>query len=237
MKSTLPAMHLVRQFLLFAFTVVFLLTMIRAGYALWQFPLIEETNAFVPLFVQGLRFDLALVGIICFVPVVLGSILSVIGPLRTVAKFVVTLFLVAGLATILGLELITPWFIDTQGLRPDLPLLLEVSTPVDIVRTVIAEHLIPLVVAVVLCVLIVIAFWVRMELQRFLRYQVAAVAGLLCSVVGGGVCLLLVWSPMSLQQLPLGPGDALISVDTTVNELAMNTTYKFLYSIVLPFFN
>ncbi len=239
MKSTLPAMHLIRQFMLFVLTVLFLLTMIRAAHALWQFPLLEETNTFVPLFVQGLRFDLALVGIICIVPVVLGSVLSVINPLRGLAKFIITLIMVAGLVLILALELITPWFIDTQGVRPDLPLLSVVEAPLDIVRTVFADHLIAVIVALVLCVLIVIAFCARMELQRFLRYRLSVPAGLLNAIVGGALCILLIWSPINIRQLPLplGPGDSLISVDNTVNELAMNTTYKFLYSIVLPFIN
>ena len=44
MKSKLPASHLFRQFLLFALTLVFLLTVIRAAYALWQFSRIEVAD-------------------------------------------------------------------------------------------------------------------------------------------------------------------------------------------------
>ncbi len=237
MKSTLPAMHVIWHFLLFVLTVVFLLTMIRAGLALWQFSAVDEADALVALFVQGLRFDLALVGIICFVPIVLGSLMSVVDSLRGVAKFIITLFLVSGLVLILILECITPWFIDTQGIRPDLSTLQNLSSPVSLVKGVVTEHPIPAGVAILLSVLIVIAFWARMELARFLRYRLSVPAGLVSAVLGGALCLLFIWSPIALdRKLPLGPGDALISVNTTVNELAMNSTYKFLHSIVLPFF-
>jgi len=108
MSATLPASHLVRQYFLFVLTVIFLLTMVRAGYALWKFPELEETQAFVPLFLQGLRFDLALIGIICLIPVVVGSLLSMTRLTRGLAKFVISAVLFAGLVVIVLLELITP---------------------------------------------------------------------------------------------------------------------------------
>ena len=158
MKSTLPASHLIRHFLIFALTVVFLLTMARSAYALWQFPRLEAANAFVALFLQGLRFDLALIGIVCLVPLVLGFALSIFKASKGLAKIIVSVFLMGSLVLILLLELITPWFIDNYSLRPDLELITSVPSPMQTFTTVLREQAIPLVVAALLVVLIFSAF-------------------------------------------------------------------------------
>lgn len=237
MKSTLPAGHLLRQYLLFVLTALFLLTMVRAGYALWQFPHLEETEAFVPLFVQGLRFDLALIGMICLVPVVIGSLLSMMTFTRWLAKFVITLFLFGGLFVILLLEMITPWFIHTQGVRPDMNLVGAIEAPLEIIRTIFTQNTLPAVIGVVFCLLVLIAYIARMELARFLRYRTAVPASLLMSLIAGVLCVVAIWSTPDVRKAPLGPGDALISANTTVNDLAMNSAYKTFHSIALPLLN
>lgn len=209
----------------------------RAAYGLWQFPKLDEADALVPLFVQGLRFDLALIGLICLIPVVLGSILSMTNATRALAKFIIVFFLVLGLVLILLLEFITPWFVDTQGLRPDIDLLVNLENPINTIKQVATAHAIPFAVGAILCVLIVVAFWARMELQRFLRYRVSAPSALLMAVGGGLLCVVAIWSTPDLRNPAFSPGDSLISRDSTVNDLAMNSTYKTLYSAVLPYFN
>lgn len=235
MKSTLPATHLLRQYLLFVLTVVFLLTVIRSAYGLWQFPKLEETDTFVELFVQGLRFDLALVGLIALVPVVLGSLLAMSDATRGLAKFVIGLFLLGGLVLILLLELLTPWFVDTQGLRPDVNLLSSVPTPIQTVQQVVMQHVVPFAIAALLCILILWAFWSRMEMSRFLRYRISSTSALAMAVLGGLACLVAIWSTPDLRKPALSPGDSLISVNATVNDLVMNSAYKSLYSAALPY--
>lgn len=236
MKSILPATHLLRQFVLFALTILLLLTVMRAAYSLWLFPKIAEANVFLPLFIQGLRFDIALIGQICIIPIVLGSLLSLTKLTRGVAKFIIVLFLTAGLFLVLTLELLTPWFVDAQGVRPDLDLLGALDNPLNTVKSVFVQHTVPAIIGVAVSVLILIAFWIRMELGRFLRYRVFAPTGILLALVGGFACLVAIWSTPDVRQSPLSPADSLISADVTVNDLAMNTTYKTVYSLVSQFY-
>jgi hypothetical protein len=232
MKSILSATHLLRQFVLFALTILLLLTVIRTAYGLWLFPKIAEANAFLPLFIQGLRFDLALIGQICIVPVVVGSLLSVTKLTRGLAKIVIVLFLTIGLFLVLILELLTPWFISIQGVRPDLNVLGSVENPLSTIQSVFVQHTVPLIIGIVVSVLILIAFWIRLELRRFLRYRVFAPTGILLALVGGLACLVAIWSTPDVRQSAFSPADSLISRDVTVNDLAMNTTYKIVYSLV-----
>lgn len=237
MKSTLPATHLLRHFLLFVLTVIFLLTVMRSAYGLWQFPKLEQANAFPGLFLQGLRFDLALIGMIALVPVVIGSLLSMSNATRGLAKLLITVFLVGGLVLILVLELLTPWFVSTQGLRPDINMLSSMPEPLQTFQQVVMQNIVPFSIASVLCLLIVIAFLARMELRRFLRYRVSVPSALAMAVVGGLVCLMAIWSTPDLRKPALSPGGSLITEDSTVNDLVMNSAYKSLYSAALSYLN
>lgn len=232
MKSKLPASHLFRQFLLFALTLVFLLTVIRAAYALWQFSRIEVADTVMPLFVQGLRFDLALVGILCIVPLILGGVLAMMTRTRPLAKFLIIGFMVGGLLLVMLSELITPWFLETRGLRPDVQLLASIDQPLSVLQALLREQAVPLVVAMFLCLLILIAFWGRMEVRRFLRYRLSVPGALILSAVGGALCVLAISSSTDPAHFALSPADAEISTDATINDLAMNSAYKLLYSIV-----
>lgn len=234
MKSKLPASHLLRQFLLFALTVLFLLTLLRAAYGLWQFPRLSQADSVLPWFVEGLRYDVALVGLICFIPMVVGSLLSTLTSTRALAKLLITSFLVSGLLLVLILELITPWFVQTLGLRPDIELLSQVEQPLTVLFTVVSEQTIPLSVALLLCVLILVSFWGRMEMKRFLKYRLSVPSGVTLAIVGGLVCSVAIRSSSDLSKPVLSPLDARISEDSTVNELTMNSAYKLLYSIVQP---
>lgn len=236
MKSTLPATHLLRQFVLFALTVLLLLTVMRAAYGLWQFPKIAETEAFVALFIQGLRFDLSLIGQLCLVPVVVGSLLSITKITRGLAKFIIVLFLMVGLFLVLALEFLTPWFISIQGVRPDHHLVAAVEDPLKAIKTVFTLHTVPVVIGAVVSALILFAFWMRLEVNRFLRRRVSAPTGILFAIVGGFVCLVAIWSNPDIRKTPLAPADSVISADVTVNEMAMNTSYKAMYSLASPFF-
>lgn len=233
MKSKLPASHLFRQFLLFALTLVFLLTLIRAAYALWQFSRIEVTeNTVIPLFVQGLRFDLALVGMLCLVPLIIGALLGMMSSTRSLAKFLITAFMVGGLLLVLLTEMITPWFLETRGLRPDLQLLTSIEQPLGVVKNLVSEQVVPLVLAMILCLMVLAAFWGRMEVRRFLRYRLSVPGALMLASVGGGMCILAISSSTDPVRFVLSPADAHISTDVTINDLAMNSAYKLLYSLV-----
>ena len=239
MNSILSATHLLRHFVLFTLSVVFLLTMTRAGYSLWQFPKVLEANVLVDMFVTGLRFDLALVGLVLLVPVLLGSFFGMFNLTRGLAKLIVILWLSLGMMYVLLTELVTPYFIAQQGVRPDVPLILSVENPLETIATLWSGQLIPAIIGVVLAVLILIAFWTRLETSRLLRFRLSRLSALALMLVGGALCLLAIHSSIDPKptRLVLSPGDALVSTDVTVNDIVLNTGYKTAFSVVLPLIN
>lgn len=231
MVATLPATHLARRFALFALTVMFLLTMLRAGHVLQHFVAVEGQGAVLRVFLQGLRFDLAFVGLVCLVPVVLGPLLGVFGPTRGLARWLVVACLVSGLLLMLLAELVTPWFLVERGLRPGVPELAGVGDPLGAGIAAVRAHPIAAGLGALLAVLVTVAFWVRLEVSRLLRFPLDKGSALALAVLGGAACALAIWSSPDRWPAPLSIADAQISDDATVNELTMNSAWKTLVTV------
>jgi len=238
MKSILPATHLLKRFALYAFTLLLLMTIIRAGFSLWQFDKVQEANVLLPLFLQGLRFDLAIVGALCLVPLVIGYLFGMIGPLRPIAKFFVVLLMLAGLLFVMLAEFITPWFLHAFGMRPDIDMIKSAESPLAAPIAAVTElslnSLIPLAIAAVLMLLVTLAFLSRLELSRLFHFRLSVPQAMLMCIVGALVCVVAIWSTPDLRKPMLSNGDALISADNTVNDLAMNSAWKILFSAAQP---
>ena len=227
-------MHLLRQYILFVLVVVFLLTLARAGYALWYFPLLGETQTITSVFVKGLRFDLALIGLICLIPTVIGTLFSILGVTKSLAKLIISVFFFGGFLLITLLELVTPWFLHTQGVRPDFSILASLDSPVGAVQEIFGQSPILLVSGIVVALVLLIAYWIRMDLKRFLRLRIGFFSGVLYAVFCAVLCIIAIWSTTDIRKAPLGIEDSVIVENETVNEIALNTTYKALTSIAAP---
>ncbi|PID60642.1 MAG: hypothetical protein CSB44_09680 [Gammaproteobacteria bacterium] len=229
MSYSLRGTHLLRQFTLFGLTTLLCLTVLRAGYGLWYFERIDASTTLADFFLDGLRFDLALIGGMLLLPVVLGTSLSMATATRRTARWFINGFLFCSLALVLCLELVTPWFLESAGVRPDLPRLTELGSPV-VLNTAVEQFGIPFGVGALLVLMLLISFGLRLEVLRFLRYRVATWQAVAILVAGGLLCVLALWSRVDLREPPLQPADARISDNPLVNELVMNTAWKVLFA-------
>ncbi len=238
MKSALSASHLLRVFALYAFVTLFLLTLTRAGFSLWRLSDVESVKGFdtlqgfADLFVMGWRFDLALIGAVLFIPVTLGTLFSMLGPLRVIGKIIIVLFLVLGMLFVLFAEYVTPYFLNLSNTRPDLEGIMAISNPAEAIAGLWSTQLIPAVIGLVLLLLIFIAFIARLELSRLLRFRISPLSGITLMIVGGVLCVFamissveFITSPGTIPT-PLSTEASQISSDMLVNELSMNTAFK-----------
>ena len=236
MSATLPATHLLRQFLLFALIVVFLLLIVRAGYALWQFPAVEEAGSPLRLFLTGLRFDVSIVAGVCLVPLVLGSLLGMFDATRGVAKALVVTVLVLALIVILGTELVTPHLLGTEGVRPDASTFADPAGLAATLVSVAVAHPLPSALGATLLVLIVIAYVARMETGRFLRFRLSRPSALALALLGGVACALLARSTLDPRAPALSIADADVGGPPIVAEIATNSAWTTLHPLLAPLF-
>jgi len=225
-------MHLVRIFMLFTLTTLLLLAVARAGFNLWQFHQIPDTATLIQSFVQGLRFDLATVGWILLIPMLLVPFFSIFNVTRWLAKFILIFWLFAAMCLILLMELVTPYFLHESGVRPDMGILSAIENPVELVSGLWSSYLIPAIIGVVLFALIIFAFWSRLETNRMLRYPIKALPALSVTVIGVALCLLAIHSSIDVKKPTLGVDASLISKKTVVNEIAMNSSFKSIRNLV-----
>jgi len=230
--SRLPIGHLIRHYLLFAFAILFLLTLARAGYNIWQLHMFEDSKTLLSSFLFGLRFDVALIGMLLAVPVFIVPLLAMFKWTRAIAKGFSILWLILALMLVLLLELITPYTVQTAGLRPDLAVLTEMGNPLDVLAQLWSKYIIPASIGVVLALLIFIAFWSRLETSRFLRHPVKKLPAIAMSILGLALCLYAARSSINPITDTLTPQHAAISAETTVNELTLNSAYKSLFSVM-----
>lgn len=236
MKETLPATHLLRQILLFAIVTFFLLLTVRAGYALWQFTAVEQLDNPERLFVMGCRFDLSLIGAITFMPIVVGSLLGMFEFSRGLAKLLVSIWLILGMAFVLFSELLTLVFIATDGVRPDAAALLDLPRVIQLAGSIGARYPLPATIGVLLAILILIAYVARMEVGRFLRFRLSRPSALLLALVGGVICVIAARSEPTFLAPMLAPSDAVLGGAAIVDQLAMNSGWTLLHSLATPWF-
>lgn len=231
MKSRLPATHLLRHLVLFLFIGVFLLTMIRAAYVVWQFPKAMESSSLIDIFLMGLRYDLALMGILLLPIIVLGCLFGMLGITRMLAKGLVIILLMLGMLFILVTELITPYLLVEQGLRPDLSILTAIKDPVSMLASLWSSHMVPAIIGLVLTLLIFFAYWARLETSRMFRFPLAPLSTIALLVVGVALCGLAIFSGIDPTSAALSPSTGSISTETVINEITINSGYKMLYSL------
>lgn len=230
--SRLPATHLIRHFLLFAFAVLFLLTMARAGYTLWQMGNVESIGVLTSVFLMGLRFDLALVGILLAVPVFIVPLLAMTRFTRGIGKFLSITWMILAIAAVLLFELLTPYAIQQQGLRPDLSVVSTMGDPVNLLSQLWSKYIIPAVVGIILSILIFVAFIARLDSKRFLRHPIKVIPALLVSFLGLAICIVAATGSANPPGLGFGPQEAQVSGSQVVNEITMNTPFKTVYSLL-----
>jgi phosphoglycerol transferase MdoB-like AlkP superfamily enzyme len=231
MSSTLPSTHLLRRYVLFALTVVFLLTMLRAIYTLWNFTAVVESEALITVFLQGLRFDLALVGALLFVPMVFFTLLSMFKLTHGLARGLAVVWLTLAMLFVLVVEFVTPYFMGTAGIRPGLAEWGSVPTTIDTMLELPRQHPIPAVLGGLLCLLVVVAFWQRLETRRLLRFPITKGGGALMMLLGGVACIVAIWSGPVIGTKPLSVNDLDVSTNATVNELTINSGFKLLSTL------
>jgi len=236
MKSTIPSTHLLRHFTFFALVALFLLTMMRAGYALWQFPSLLESKAWHNVFLTGLRYDLALIGGLLLVPVIVTPILGMMSITRLLSKSLLVIWLMLAMGYILVTELVTPYFILENGIRPDLAIFAVTEEPIIAGMGFVHRYFVQSMIAALLVFMIFVAYYRRIEVSRLLRYRLSVGSSLALVILGAALCLLAIRSEYDPGKPALSTNDSLVTKETLLNEITLNTGYKLAYSTIQPYF-
>ena len=218
-----------RPLLTFAWMLIALLTVSRLLLVVWQWERVSEVGMLVPVFIQGLRFDLVLLGIVCVVPVLLFPLLASTRRLFPAWQTFLRVYLPVMLLLAMFMELATPSFVEQFDSRPNALFFEYLNHPREVTATLWAAYKIPLVIAVVLMISAGVVLARRYRRVTANMSPSGLLGAALVLPVLLVVCLGLVRS--TTDHRPVNPSTVATSKDPLVNDLALSSAYTALYAL------
>ena len=212
----------------FAWRLLLLLTVARLLFVIWQWRRVVDAEMVVPVFVQGFRFDLVLLGLCCVVPILLFPFLASSRRLVPVWRSFLLVYLPLALVAVLFMELSTPSFVNQFDSRPNILFVEYLNHPKEVFSTLWAVYKLPLILA-----LVVVAGTAVVTVRDFRTivsraHSTGLVTATLITPVLLVICLGLVRS--TTDHRPVNPSTVALSSDPLVNDLALSSTYTVLYA-------
>jgi len=225
---TRPAISLLPLLIFITYTIL-LLTSARIALVLWQWERVIDADMLAAIFVQGLRFDLVLIGIVLAVPALCFPLLASNRLLIAGWRFLLKIYLPVALLVILFMEVSTPSFIAQFDSRPNILFIEYLDHPAEVFSTLWAAYKTQLIVAVVLCTILG-----RYSFRKFDRLTaniqpLSSNAVLVVTPLLLFLCFAFIRS--TTDHRPVNPSTVALSSDPMVNDLALNSTYTVLYAI------
>ena len=212
-----------------AWRLVLVLTVARVCLVLWQWDRVVDADMLTTVFLQGLRFDMVLLGMLLAPAIIVFPLLASSQVMVSVWRFLLRLYLPAAFLAAVFMELSTPSFIEQFDSRPNILFVEYLYHPKEVFATLWAAYRWPLILAIVFVAVIGVATrrafsrtTARIQSTGFL--PALAITPLLLVV-----CLGMVRS--TLDHRPVNPSTVALSSDPLVNELALNSTYSLLYAV------
>jgi len=215
--------------ILFAMRLLLILTAARILLVAWQAERVLAVDMLVTIFVQGLRFDLVLLGLALVIPVLTFPLFASSERLVRIWQLLLRFYLPAVLLFVLFMEISTPSFMQQFDSRPNILFVEYLDHPREVFATLWAAYRLPLVIALVLlpAIALVLAREFRSVAQRV--EATGVLTALLMFPLLLVLCAGLIRS--TLDHRPVNPSTVALSTDPLVNDLALNSTYTLLYAI------
>ena len=212
----------------FTWRLLLVATLARLALVAWQWDRVEAADMLAVVFVQGLRFDIVLLGICLAIPVLLYPLLASTQVTVRVWRGIVRVYLPTMLMFVVFMECSTPSFVNQFDSRPNILFVEYLNHPVEVASTLFAAYKWPLALTFGLIALLG-------------RYTVGRFADMARPIRATGVFPALVVTPLllvlcvagirsTLDHRPVNPSTVALSSDPLVNDLALSSTYTVLYA-------
>jgi phosphoglycerol transferase MdoB-like AlkP superfamily enzyme len=218
-----------RPLLSFAWRMVLTLTICRMLFVAWQWQRVIDAHMLGNVFLQGLRFDLVLLGLMLLLPILAFPLLASNRPLVPLWRGLLKVCLPVALLLVVFMECSTPSFVDQFDSRPNILFFEYLNHPREVAATLWAAYKIPILVAVLL---VAASTWLHArQLGRLVRniQPTGILPALLVTPLLLALCVGMIRS--TLDHRPVNPSTVALSTDPLVNDVALNSTYTVLYAL------
>ena len=224
------ALDYLRPLAVFAAATLAFLSVARAAFVLWHLDRVRAADMLGTVFVQGLRFDLVLVGFLTLIPVLLLWLFATTRPMLRVGSWLLRAYLVACFAGLVFMELATPSFINQYDARPNRLFVEYLIYPKEVVSTLVGGYAWQFAGAILAVIALAWLFAQRLRASaQHAARPMHFAAVLVLTPVLFALCVLAARS--TLDHRAVNPSTVAISTDPMVNDLALNSTYSLLYAV------
>jgi len=194
----------------------------------WQWQRVIDADMLGAVFLQGLRFDLVLLGLLLSIPVLCFPILASNRLLLPGWRGLLRVFLPLALLVVLFMECSTPSFVAQFDCRPNILFFEYLDHPREVGATLWAAYKLPILFAVL--IVTVTTLINSRQIGRLVTPIVATgvVPALIVTPILLFLCLALIRS--TLDHRPVNPSTVALSSDPLVNDLALSSAYTVLYA-------
>ncbi|HEU4620105.1 MAG TPA: LTA synthase family protein [Gammaproteobacteria bacterium] len=219
-----------RPFALFGAALLAMLTLVRAALVVWQLERVTAAHMIGTVFLEGLRFDLVLLGFFYLVPVFTFVIFFTSERALSVGRPLLRAYLLLVFGFALFLELATPSFINQYDARPNRIFFEYLIYPKEVGGTLLAGYLPQLAGALVLILVVLLLLGRRLGRAFAATRRVHVVTALVAVPVLLVACVMAMRS--TLEHRAVNPSTVARSTDPMVNDLALNSAYTVLYAAI-----
>lgn len=220
---------ILKPFALFCLGSLLLFSLSRLALVIWLYPRVEAVHGLWFIFLQGLRFDLVMLGIALVVPLVLTPVLHLASSSARIWSRLVVIYLAICFGLFIFMEAATPSFINQYDLRPNIWFIEYLKYPHEVFSTLYKAYSMQLLAA------ILVTFAGASGIYRMLRkassgavvkWYVALPAVPLLFLV----CVAMIRS--TTDHRPVNPATVAFSNDPLMNTLPMSSAYTVLYAAI-----
>ncbi len=213
---------------LYSLCVLILLAVSRLALVAWQFGRVNEVAMLATVLLQGLRFDLVILGLTLALPILAFPVLASNRMLLPAWRWLLRLYLPAMLLFVVFMECSTPSFVTQFDSRPNVLFLEYLDHPKEVAATLWATQKLPLTLAFMLCVFVVWFFGRKIKAMNAAMQPASLVTVVLAAPLLIFLCVAMVRS--TLDHRPVNASTVALSKDPLVNELALSSAYTVLYA-------
>lgn len=213
----------------FAWRTVLALTVCRLALVAWQWQRVTDADMLGTVFIQGIRFDFVLLGLLLAIPVLLFPFLAsnrlLVGAWRTFLAF----YLPFALLIVVFMECSTPSFVDQFDSRPNMLFFEYLNRPREVGTMLWKAYKLPIFASILL---IAVVTWLNSRQIRRLVRPIQA-TGIRPAIVATPLLLFACFAFVrsTTDHRAVNPSTVAISNDPLVNELALSSTYSVLYAL------
>lgn len=230
--SSISSLHslfrAISPFVVFITYSLALFSLSRLLLVIWQYPRVISADGLGYIFLQGVRFDIVLLGMVLVVPLMLHPLMQTQAVLGRLWKPLLSTYLVVCFAIFVFVEASTPSFINEYDLRPNIWFIEYLKYPDEVFSTLYKAYKWQLFLAISLTAYASYFIYRRLQPAMLQQHRVSWPVAIIAIPVIFIICAAAVRS--TFDHRAVNPSTVAFSNDPLVNTLPLSSSYTALYA-------